>query len=60
MKAKYGYIGMTADFLHIGHINAIKECKNHCKNLIVGVMTDECVKSYKHKKVVLNLKRNIY
>jgi cytidyltransferase-like protein len=52
MKAhlsKYGYCGMTADFLHIGHINFLEECKKHCNKLIVGVMTDESVYMYKGK-----------
>ena len=54
MKAKYGYIGMTADFLHIGHLKAINECKKHCTNLIVGIMTDKSVLQYKHKKPFMN------
>ena len=54
MKAKFGYIGMTADFFHIGHLNVLKECKKHCKMLSVGIMTDACVLSYKHKKPVMN------
>lgn len=47
MKSKYGYLGMTADFLHIGHIKAMKESLVYCNNLIIGLMTDECVKEYK-------------
>ena len=51
-KPLYGYIGMTADFLHIGHINAINQCKEHCQRVIIGIMTDDCVKSYKGKKPI--------
>ncbi len=47
MKTIYGYCGMTADFLHIGHINLLKECRKKCDYLVVGIMSDECVKEYK-------------
>lgn len=32
-----------------------KECKKNCQKLIVGVMTDECVESYKGKKPLMDL-----
>lgn len=44
-----GYCGMTADYLHIGHINFLNICKSYCKRLIVGVMSDESVLGYKGK-----------
>lgn len=31
-----------------------KECKKNCQKLIVGVMTDECVESYKGKKPLMD------
>ncbi len=48
-KSDYGYCAVTADFLHIGHLNFIKQAKEQCKSLIVGIMSDECVKEYKGK-----------
>lgn len=55
MKALFGYCGMTADFLHIGHINFLRSCKSHCDRLIVGVMADECVQIYKGKRPLMNV-----
>lgn len=54
MTPEYGYIGMTADILHIGHIRFIKKCAGMCKKLIVGVMTDECVEEYKGYKPIMS------
>lgn len=55
-KSKYGYCGLTADPLHIGHIKYLKECKSMCEILIVGIMTDECVEQYKGKAPIMSQK----
>lgn len=34
---------------HIGHLKLLKRAKEKCDYLIVGVSTDDCVESYKHK-----------
>lgn len=52
---KFGYCGMTADFLHIGHINFLRACRSHCDRLIVGVMADECVEIYKGRRPLMNV-----
>ena len=44
---KTGYCAVTADILHIGHIQFLTDCKSLCDHLTVGVMSDECVKKYK-------------
>lgn len=54
MKAEYGYCAVTADFLHIGHIEFLRAAKEHCEKLIVGIMTDECVETYKWRKPIMN------
>lgn len=51
---KFGYCGMTADFLHVGHIEFLKACKEYCEFLIVGIMADDCVKIYKGKPPIMN------
>ncbi len=48
-KFKIGYTTGVFDLFHIGHLNILKKSKELCEFLIVGVSTDELVKSYKHK-----------
>ena len=61
---KVVYVGLSADILHEGHINILK-IANSYGNVIVGLLTDEAIASYKNipylsfkqRKVVLeNLK----
>lgn len=52
---KFGYIGMTGDFIHIGHIRALRACSEKCRILIVGVMTDESVKKYKKHAPIMDM-----
>ena len=58
------YVGMAADYLHVGHINIIHEASKYGE-IIVGLLTDEAIASYKRvpvttyeqrKKVVENIK----
>jgi glycerol-3-phosphate cytidylyltransferase len=48
-----GYTAGVFDLFHIGHLTHLKEAKNHCDELIVGVTTDELSTSYKHKTPVI-------
>lgn len=45
------YIAVSADILHHGHINLIKKASEY-GNLIVGVLTDEAVATYKRFPVL--------
>ena len=58
------YVGMSADLLHLGHLNIIAEAKK-LGNVIIGLLTDEAVASYKRlplipyeqrKKIIENIK----
>ena len=51
------YIGMSADILHIGHINIISKAKGlisseNADRLIIGLLTNEAIESYKRMPIV--------
>jgi len=48
---KIGYTQGTYDLFHIGHLNLLEHAKELCDFLIVGINSDELVKSYKNKNV---------
>lgn len=54
-----GYTQGTFDMFHIGHLNLIKHAKEKCDYLIVGVNTDELVKSYKQKTAIVPLEERM-
>jgi phosphoenolpyruvate phosphomutase len=45
-KKKLVYIALAADLLHEGHINILKKAAQH-GNVVVGLLTDEAISSYK-------------
>lgn len=44
--AKKVYVGMSADMIHPGHLNIIKEA-NKLGDVIIGLLTDKAISSYK-------------
>lgn len=53
-KYKIGFTQGTFDTFHIGHLNLIRNAKEQCEKLIVGVNTDALVQEYKHKTPIIN------
>lgn len=49
------FIPMSADIIHHGHINILKKSKKF-GSIIVGLMTDKGIKSYKKKFPLMNYK----
>lgn len=45
------YVGMAADIIHKGHINLLNEASKYGK-VIVGLLTDEAIESYKRKPII--------
>ena len=46
MNSKKVYVGMSADMIHPGHLNILREAAK-LGRVTVGVLTDEAIASYK-------------
>lgn len=62
-----GYMTMTADILHQGHLHIIKIAASICNVLIIGLTTDEVatrqkrppINSFEHRKAMLQALRDV-
>lgn len=53
-RYKIGYTQGTFDMFHIGHLNLLRQAKEQCEKLIVGINSDTLVQQYKNKTPVVN------
>ena len=51
------YVDGVFDLFHVGHVNLLKSAKQHGSTLIVGIITDEDVMSYKRTPVIRHADR---
>jgi phosphoenolpyruvate phosphomutase len=47
-----GYTFHVGDLFHVGHLHQLRECRKHCDFLVVGVLTDQAVASYKRLPLI--------
>lgn len=55
---KKAYVGMSADLIHHGHINIINQAKQYGE-VIVGVLTDKAIASYKRLPALTYFQRKV-
>lgn len=61
MKKKYkiGYTTGVYDLFHVEHLHILKQAKEMCDYLIVGVSTDELVRDYKGKDPIIPFEQRV-
>ena len=54
-----GYTTGVFDLYHVGHLNILKNSKEHCDKLIVGVTTDELAYKRKNKMPIIPFEERV-
>lgn len=52
INMKIGLTSVVGDLFHVGHLNLFEKGKKHCDFLIVAVLPDDVVSSYKRTPVI--------
>lgn len=59
VRCERGYCAGVFDLFHVGHVNLFRNAKQKCKNLVVGVLTDDLVMHFKGHKTVIPFEERI-
>lgn len=54
-----GYVPGAWDMFHVGHLNILKRAREHCDRLVVGVVSDDALRSVKGKEPVVPLEERM-
>ena len=46
------FVSVVGDLLHVGHLKFLEKASRYGDELVVGVLTDEVVESYKHRPII--------
>ena len=53
--ARVGYAAGAFDLFHVGHLNILRQARQHCDHLIAGVVSDDLIETTKGHRPVVSL-----
>jgi glycerol-3-phosphate cytidylyltransferase len=58
-KPRVGYAPGVYDLFHVGHLNMLRNARDHCDRLIAGVVSDEVAQRIKGNRPVVPLEERL-
>jgi glycerol-3-phosphate cytidylyltransferase len=58
-KPRVGYAPGVYDLFHVGHLNMLRNARDHCDRLIAGVVSDEMAQRIKGNRPVVPLEERL-